>query len=128
MNELIASCESTKATGRKKKTTKKPQQYFSFFFFLLLFLFTFDCSLEEDLAAATGEDAVVAARSLVGAHQAGLGPALPLSRGRSLDRFLPGGSAAGAGMGGGGQEGEVSRLFSFSGKVSCGILDPELFF
>lgn len=49
MNELIADCELT--PGKEKKKTA----------LTFLFFFTFDCSLEEDLAAATGEDAVVAA-------------------------------------------------------------------
>lgn len=87
---------------------------------------TFDCSLEEDLAAATGEDAIVAARSLVGAHQTGLGPALSLSRGCRFDRFLSGGSAAGTERRR--QQGEVSRPFSFSGNLPCGILHLEPFF
>lgn len=113
MNELIAGCELT--PGRKKKTP-----------LTFLFFFTFDCSLEEDLAAATGEDAVVAARSLVGAHQTDLRPALSLSRGCSFDRFLSGGSAAGTERRR--QEREVSRLFSFARKLPCGISHPELFF
>lgn len=117
MNELIAGCELTPGKEKKKKETS----HFSFFFF-----FTFDCSLEEDLAAATGEDAVVAARSLVGAHQTDLRPALSLSRGRSFDRFLSGGSAAGTERRR--QEREVSRLFSFARKLPCGISHPELFF
>lgn len=118
-NELIAGSELTRGEKKQKKT------HLTFLFFSSFF-FTFDCSLEEDLAAATGEDAVVAARSLVGAHQTDLRPALSLSRGRSFDRFLSGGSAAGTERRR--QEREVSRLFSFARKLPCGISHPELFF
>ena len=57
----------------------------------VLWLCTFHCSLEEDLAAATGENAIVAAWSLVRADEADfMSPALSLCWGRSSDRFLSG--------------------------------------
>lgn len=52
---------------------------------------TFYCSLEEDFAAAAGENPIVAARSLVRAHQADfMSPALSLCGGCSSAPFLPG--------------------------------------
>ncbi len=60
----------------------------------VLWLCTFHCSLEEDLAATTGENAIVAAWSLIGAHQADfMGPTLSLCWGCGSNPFLSGGRA-----------------------------------